>query len=162
MIYPKGMMTWEKARLWRGVHRSSCIRHWNWLKKGIWENLLLEGSVDFHFDGFPEMLVREPEEWCGKKCWSEKENTPKLWKACCGCWLLPGMWRARKCRGQWHMLLEKLPVGYSVRRNGINPRTKSSKKEGVDLVVGRWLQQGEVGSEGRYLVHIRSFRLGGL
>ena len=35
------------------------------------------------------------------------------------------------------MLLEKLPVGYSVRRNGIKPRTKSSKKEGVDLVVGR-------------------------
>ena len=35
------------------------------------------------------------------------------------------------------MLLEKLPVGYSVRRSGINPTTKSSKKEGVDLVVGR-------------------------
>ena len=28
-------------------------------KKGVWENLLLEGSVDFHFDGFPEMLELE-------------------------------------------------------------------------------------------------------
>ena len=35
------------------------------------------------------------------------------------------------------MLLEKLPMGYSVRRSGVNPRSKSSKKEGVDLVVGR-------------------------
>ena len=60
------------------------------------------------------------------------------------------------------MLLEKLPRGYSVRRSGVNPRSKSSKKEGVDLVVGRCLQQRDVGSEGRYLVHGRSFRLGGL
>lgn len=39
-------------------------------KKEVWENLMLEGSVDFHFDGFPEMLESRIEEmvWKEKKC----------------------------------------------------------------------------------------------
>lgn len=61
---------------------------------------MLEGSVDFHFGGFPEMLESRIEEmvWKEKNCWLEKEKTLKLWW-CCGYWLLLRMWRARKSKG---------------------------------------------------------------
>ena len=142
MIYPKGMMMWEKARHWRGVHRSSCIRYWNWLKKGVWENLLLEGSVDFHFDGFPEMLELENQRNDVERKVLVREG--KHSKIMEGLWLLVVARdvKAKKSRGQWHMLLEKLPVRYSVRRSGINTGTKSSKKEG-------WLGCGQMTATSR-------------